>query len=133
MADRPKDSVLKIEHRSTGCFHSSTSYFEFRGDTVQIWEVVAQPGEDKPPKKVNLGIMKLSARDIEGLELLFDYYQGGPDGGCTTQEAINMTLEKDGKVVTKEKHVDGSCAAEDVEGVLTLWELVQRAKEAVDA
>lgn len=125
--------MLKIEHQSVGCFHSSTSYFEFRGDTVQVWEVVSHPGEDKPAKKVNLGILKLSARDIEGIDLLFDYYQGGPDGGCTTQETISMTLEKHGKVVAKEKHTDGSCAADDIKGVLTLWELSQRAKEAIDA
>ncbi|MBK1826712.1 hypothetical protein [Haloferula rosea] len=130
--DRPAGSRLKVTFESQGCFHNSTTYFEFRGDSVQVWELTGQFDQGKPAKKVNLGTVKLSKADLEGLELLLDYYQAGPEGGCTTQDTIQLKLEKDGKVIATEKHVDGSCAASEVKGVLSLWELRTRAKEAID-
>ena len=128
----PKGAVLKVEHSSAGCFHSTRSFFEFTGNRVRIWEeqfeVDLQDGGAKRVKKL-VGEMKLTARDIEELDLLCDYYQGSPDGGCTTVEKVWFSLQKDGKVLREEKHTDASCRLMDVKGLLPFDELAGRCAE----
>ncbi|WP_338684232.1 hypothetical protein [Haloferula helveola] len=126
----PEGATLKVEYTSSGCFHHERARFEFRNGSVKVWKYVPKEDQEKIEWEAKLiGEKKLVKAEIEGLDLLFAYYQAGNRGGCTTVDRIGMTLVEGKRVLREENHVDATCHADDRPGVLTLDELLSHVEE----
>ncbi len=124
---------ISVEFSSSGCFHSITDILEFQGGGVTIYEL-KQEWSEKEKKLIDLGMKKLgtlqlSKGDIQGLDRLFLFYAGEPNGGCTTVDTIKVKLSRDSKLVKIKEFVDGSCDTYDKKDIVTFGALKRRLEQ----
>lgn len=119
---------LEIRYSSSGCFHAETydmlvkdrvivfSRQNFRRDGVT--RELVETG------KVAIGRKRLSDAEVEGLDLLFKYYESEHDGGCTTVDSISIILKSRDGGHRQVKYTDASCNAASVRGVITFGDVM---------
>lgn len=128
-----KGDELHLTFRTTGCFHYSTYQLTFRcaeETTVNIVQVLSFNSPlntvPDPSKPTELGELKLSKADLEGLDHLVEYYRSGPKNTCTNVDEITISHHRDGKVTATEKFKDGSCATHSKKELTRIDDLIAR-------
>lgn len=65
------------------------------------------------------------------LDNLLTFYRGlKGDGGCTTQDWIEVETRDSGRPLTSEKFVDGTCSTHDRTDLEALWPIARDVEDA---
>ncbi len=127
----PEGAELEMVYASTGCFHAVQYELKFlRSPELEVrivqveseWSVVKQA--HGATNRVELGKLKLTKADEEGLDRLMKFYRSKPGGGCTTVNFITVSQRQAGTVIATEQFTDKSCSHRD--DVTWVTDLVRR-------
>jgi hypothetical protein len=104
---------LHVSYHSRGCFHDRKYEIDFeRADSVTA--------------RSSGRTVSLSAREVAGLEKLFQFYSSGPPGGCTTHDDISISQFRSGKKISSEHYVDDSCATHQMKDVTQFYDIAKK-------
>lgn len=101
---------LHVSYQSRGCFNDGGFEIDFRRTT----SVTASSSGHT---------VRLSRREVAGLDRLFQFYRSRPHGGCTTQDNITISQFRGARKISNEHYVDGSCATNQMKDVTRLGEI----------
>lgn len=131
-----KSEELVLTFTTTGCFHFASYQLTVRRDAkaadligvkiVQTKQMNAPGGGPESKEPVELGELKLTKADLEGLDNLIDFYRSGPKNTCTTVDEITISYRHEGKEVATEKFKDGSCSTHDKKELTRIADLIAR-------
>ena len=121
---------VEVTQRSTGCFHDTTSYYEVnkgRG-AYTLSEYAITWGSGKIQKKRLKASMKLTGKDIRGLDGLWKYYRSEKQGGSTTHVSLLAEYYEGDKRIKTERLEDwsGGFGFEKEKDVVTFSGLIRR-------
>jgi hypothetical protein len=109
---QPGDRI-HVAYHSRGCFHDRNYDIDFqRGDSV----TARSAGHS----------VTLSAREVAGLDKLFQFYRSKPRGGCTTEDDITISQFHGAEVLSSERYIDGSCATYQMKNVTRFYEIAKK-------
>ena len=124
---------VEITHSSKGCFHDTTLYYEVsRRDGVSVfvqyaitWEKAIQP---KIVEKKVIGELKLTKKEIDGLDAFLRFYRGKKEASSTTQKSLIVEYYEGSKRVGVESLHDESDGhkLENRKDVVQFFELAGR-------
>jgi hypothetical protein len=103
---------LHVAYHSRGCFHDRKYDIDFERGT----SVTARSAGHS---------VTLSAAEIAGLDKLIAFYSSRPRGGCTTQDDITITQFRDGRKISSDHYVDGSCSTHQMKNTTTFYEVAK--------
>ena len=104
---------LHVAYHSRGCFHNRKYDIDFeRGISVRARSAAR--------------VVTLSAGEIAGLDKLIAFYSSRPRGGCTTEDDITITQFRNGKRVSSEHYVDGSCSTYEMKNITRFYEIAKK-------
>jgi len=104
---------LHVSYHTRGCFSDQKYEIDFE----RAASVIARSSDHT---------IRLSAKEVAGLDKLFQFYHSRPRGGCTTQDEIQTTQFRSGQKISSEHYVDGSCATYQMKGVTRLYEIAKK-------
>ena len=109
---QPGDRI-HVSYGSRGCFHDRKCEIDFeRGTSVTAHSAGRS--------------VTLSAREIQGLDRLIQFYRSRPVGGCTTEDEITITWFRDRQKIASERYVDRSCATYQMKDVMRFYEIATK-------
>jgi hypothetical protein len=103
-----------VAYHSRGCFHDRKYDIDFERGTSSV--TARSAGHAVP----------LSVGEIAGLDHLIAFYSSRPRGGCTTQDDITITRFHDGRKISSEHYVDGSCATYQMKDITTFYQVAKK-------
>lgn len=122
------DQQIVVRYYTSGCFHHARYRMTFRHDeglAVEVARVDAKGAETV------LGTTRLGAEQAAKLDNLIAFYRGlKGDGGCTTQEEIEIETREGGRPAASEKFVDGTCSTYDRADLQTLLPIARDVEDA---
>ena len=133
--------VLAVEIHASGCYHNDRYDLVFARDEAgstrlsgRVTALAVPPPPDSPdsprPTIRELTPQAVAPAELAGLDRLLAYYRGGPPDGCTSHIAVRLSLLRGGQVIREERYSDGSCSADDQPGVISLYALLWRERDA---
>jgi hypothetical protein len=129
----PAGDELVVSYTTSGCFHYAVFELTFsRGAeyTVDVVHVNTQwnrrTKSDEIIGRKHLGVVKLSANDLAGLDSLLAYYRHLSVGGCTTRDHIVFTQNSGSAVKGIETYDDASCGAYAEHELLNIETIIRR-------
>lgn len=130
----PKGDTIRMIFRSQGCFGGGNYELVFKKTTnvlVTISALTIYPAYPDRPAQTNIitqvGEVNLTESELRGLDKLLAFYRSRPRGWCTTVDRIHLTQMREKEVIASEQFVDGSCASDRIEGIVTVWTLILKA------
>lgn len=125
---------LAIRFTSFGCFHSLAYDFKFTRDNTGTYARISKldPSWNDKTKSREfrtqevLGTLKLTSREIDGLDRLIRFYRSNTRGGCTTVDEVRLTLFRGTESIATENHRDASCTTHRRSDLTTLLSLTNR-------
>ena len=115
----PADDSIHVTFTTTGCFHHATWEFDFqRAEKTsavitlleQHWDEAAK--RQVTNKRIPLGTVTLSNRELAGLDRLLAFYRSNQPGGCTTVDRITVTQKSGEREIATESYTDATCATD---------------------
>jgi hypothetical protein len=104
---------VHVAYRSRGCFHDRKYDIDFqRGGSV----TARSAGH----------AVTLSAREIKGIDKLFQFYRSKPRRGCTTQDDISISQFSGTEKISSEHYVDGSCGTYQIKNITRFYEIAKK-------
>lgn len=130
---------LRIIYTSSGCFHHESYELTFKmlenaSLEVSVVENVRELNDSSESAQIShepIGAVILQGRDLDRLGKLIEYYDSLEDVGCTTVDHIVFQKVQTDIITVITEIYDASCGTHDRLDVLTLGEIVHRAKQAV--
>jgi hypothetical protein len=104
---------LHVSYHSRGCFHDR----KYKIDFERAGSVTARSAGRT---------FTLSPREVSGLDKLFQFYRSQPPGGCTTQDDISIIQSRDGRKISSEHYVDGSCATYEMKDITHFYDIAKK-------
>lgn len=96
VANLRDDETLKIEYRSSGCFHQDRNSLTLSRDVVIVDDRQSLP---------------LTHQMKRSLDTYFHALDLGEFHGCTTVEYLDISLIREGETVSTWEYMDGSCGS----------------------
>ena len=124
--------VLKIDYRSSGCFHDVHNELVITrtdkavtlagADLSRYWDEKAQKAIEG--KRRNLLTTSLDDKQLARLDRSFEFVRAAPRGGCTTIDVVSVSQVRSGKIIAYEVLRDATCHLGEDKERMAFYELV---------
>ena len=130
----PGTDSLEIQYTISGCFQLQRYSVHFTQDKIEITELHL-PALPRAPivfDRTPLGSLRLSQKEIDGLDLMLSHYRIGNNLISTSSVRLQIKQMREGQILREENITYVSDDQPPPEGLLDLYTLIKHLKALKD-